>query len=103
MFRPSRRQMVSLSLIQTLFRGTRPNCLTLVKQSRRHIQMLDEPRYNARRMRMRRVFRSLLFTAVLASGLAGCGPSNDEALDVTVIGSAAPALADPDAGPLTAP
>jgi len=52
---------------------------------------------------MRRVFRSLLFAAVLASGLAGCGPSNDEALDVTVIGSAAPALADPDAGPLTAP
>ena len=52
---------------------------------------------------MRRLFRSLIAAAVLASSLAACGKRDDDALDVTVIGAAAPTLADPALGPLSAP
>jgi peptide/nickel transport system substrate-binding protein len=52
---------------------------------------------------MRRVFRSLITTAVLASALMACGRPDGEAIDVTVIGTAAPSLADPASGPLSQP
>jgi len=44
----------------------------------------------------------LLIAATIALGLAACGPATEEALDVTVIGSDAPSLADPSAEPLSA-
>ena len=52
---------------------------------------------------MRRAIPRLLLAAVGAFVLAACEPQGDEALDVTVIGKGAPALADPSLGPLRAP
>ena len=51
---------------------------------------------------LRHVIR-LLLTAIAGWALAACEPRSEEALDVTVIGSAQPAVADPSAGPLSRP
>ena len=47
--------------------------------------------------------RILLAAAALALATAGCGPAQDQAVDVTVIGASEPRLVDPAAGPLDAP
>jgi oligopeptide transport system substrate-binding protein len=47
--------------------------------------------------------RSLLIAIALGAAVAGCGGSADEAVDVAVIGEEPPALADPSAGPVSAP
>jgi peptide/nickel transport system substrate-binding protein len=64
--------------------------------------MLDEPCQNVRAKRMLRHV-ILLLTAIAGSALAACEPRSEEALDVTVIGSIQPAVADPSAGPLSRP
>jgi len=51
---------------------------------------------------MRRVSRSLLIVAALASCLASCGRRSDEAVTVFVIGTAAPVVSDPESGPVSA-
>jgi len=65
--------------------------------------MLDEPGQNARPGQMHRPVHRLLLTAILASAMAACQPSGEEALDVTIIGSDAPSIADPGGGLLSAP
>ena len=65
--------------------------------------MLDEPRQNARPKRMLRHVPRLLLTAIAAASLAACEPRNEEALDVTVIGSGQPAIVDAASGPLSGP
>src|SRR5687768_18609959 len=65
--------------------------------------MLDEPRHNARPRRMLRVLTRLMLCGMIAAAAAGCQPRGDEAVDVTVIGEDAPAIADPSAGNLSAP
>ena len=45
----------------------------------------------------------LLLTAIAGMALVACEPQSEEAIDVTVIGAARPALADPAAGPLPPP
>ena len=52
---------------------------------------------------MSRKFPSLLLAAFLSSLLAACGAPDEQAIDVTVIGERAPALADPAAAPLSGP
>ena len=52
---------------------------------------------------MSRAIPALLLAALLALGATACGPNIDEAVEVTVIGTGAPALADPAAGPLSVP
>ena len=65
--------------------------------------MLDEPRQNARPRRMLRALARLLLSGMIAVAAAACQPPGDEAVDVTVIGEDAPALADPSAVTLPAP
>ncbi len=65
--------------------------------------MLDEPGWNARPGRMSRIFPGLLLAAGMALAAAGCGPREEQAIDVTVIGAGRPVLADPAAGPLSRP
>ena len=65
--------------------------------------MLDEPAHNARRRRMLRVLTRLLLCGMIATAAAACQPSGNEAVDVTVIGEGAPAIADPSSGILSAP
>ena len=53
---------------------------------------------------MSRPIARLLLAAALALGAMSCGTeTDDEAIEVTVIGDTAPALADPAAGPVGAP
>ncbi len=64
--------------------------------------MLDEPGHNARPGKMCRAPTRLLLSAIMAAAVAACGTGSEEAVDVTVIGERAAAIADPSAGPLTA-
>lgn len=50
---------------------------------------------------MRSAIPRLLLAAIIASAPAACGVQSDEALDVTIIGTSPPALADPSAGELS--
>jgi oligopeptide transport system substrate-binding protein len=52
---------------------------------------------------MCRALSRLPLAAIMALAIAGCGPRAEEAVDVAVIGSGRPVLADPSAGPLGAP
>lgn len=52
---------------------------------------------------MLRLAPRLLMTAIAALALAACEPRSEEAIDVTVIGSGQPVLADASAGPASRP